>query len=95
MINKTEYAFHNAGVSYEKNGKKFMIQHPYIKKTLIHKAVRLHESNCGKIIFVTVTRKINGRKYEGAFNTEREALRYIDTMLIKEGREPEYILKKT
>ncbi len=94
MVNKTKYKFHNSGVSYEKDGKNITIQHPYIKKKKLASNVKLNESNCGRIRYVEVDKRINGNRYSAAFNTEREAYKFLDVALIKEGLEPQFILKK-
>ena len=41
-----------------------------------------------------VDKKIDGKRLEAVFKTEREALKAVDIFLIENGREPEYILRR-
>jgi len=41
-----------------------------------------------------VEKTVNGSRLEGVFETKREAFKAVDIHLIKNGREPELILKK-
>lgn len=41
-----------------------------------------------------VEKTVNGSRLEGVYETKREAFKAVDIHLIKNGREPELILKK-
>ena len=41
-----------------------------------------------------VEKTVNGSRLEGVYDTKREAFRAVDIHLIKNGKEPELILKK-
>tara|TARA_R100001440_G_scaffold65167_2_gene85951 strand:+ start:456 stop:752 length:297 start_codon:yes stop_codon:yes gene_type:complete len=41
-----------------------------------------------------VRKEVNKQKLDRIYMSEREALRAVDMLLIKNGREPQYILKK-
>ena len=41
-----------------------------------------------------VEKTVNGSRLEGVYDTQREAFKAVDIHLIKNGREPELILKK-
>ena len=41
-----------------------------------------------------VEKTVNGSRLEGVYDTQREAFRAVDIHLIKNGKEPELILKK-
>jgi hypothetical protein len=42
-----------------------------------------------------VDKMVNGQKLSQVFSTKREALKAIDILLIRNGREPEHILKRS
>tara|TARA_R100000734_G_C3255858_1_gene55982 strand:+ start:133 stop:465 length:333 start_codon:yes stop_codon:yes gene_type:complete len=85
------------GVRIKSNGKREkLIPWSSIKKHQLAKGVyRLESKFKGDNLNLYMARKtINNVNMTGLYNTERECYKAIDLFLIKNGKEPKFILKK-
>lgn len=65
-----------------------------VKKETIEPAIkRCTAPRYGVDVYI-VDKKVGGNRFTGCYDTEKEALKAVDIFLIKNGREPKYILRK-
>jgi len=74
---------------------KRLIPWSLIHKETVMKSVKHCTSPKYGIDVYVVDKTINGQKLSQVFPNKREALKAIDMLLIRNGREPEHILKRS
>ena len=65
-----------------------------VKKVVVAPAIKHCTNEKYGLDMYLVEKTVNGSRLEGVYDTKREAFRAVDIRLIKNGKEPELILKK-
>jgi hypothetical protein len=65
-----------------------------VKKVVVAPAIRHCTNEKYGLDMYLVEKTVNGSRLEGVYDTKREAFKAVDIHLIKNGKEPELILKK-
>ena len=65
-----------------------------VKKVVVAPAIKHCTNEKYGLDMYLVEKTVNGSRLEGVYDTKRDAFRAVDIHLIKNGREPELILKK-
>ena len=65
-----------------------------VKKEVVAPAVKRCTNEKYGLDMYLVEKTVDGSRLEGVFESKREAFRAVDIHLIKNGREPELILKR-
>lgn len=82
-------------VPIENRGKtKKFIPWNIVDKTRVDAGIYKCESKADNVACWHVRKEVNHDKLDRIYMTERDALKAVDMLLIKHGREPKYILKK-
>lgn len=65
-----------------------------VKKVVVAPAIKHCTNEKYGLDMYLVEKTVNGSRLEGVYDTKREAFKAVDIHLIKNGKEPELILKK-
>lgn len=65
-----------------------------IKKNTSIKGLRVITAKTKKIKLYQLEKMVDSQRIIGLFDTEKDALKYLDKALIMRGKEPMYVLKK-
>ena len=65
-----------------------------VSKEFVRPAIRHITAPKHGVDVYSVDKKVGDNRLVGTYSTEREALKAVDIFLIRNGREPKYILRK-
>ena len=65
-----------------------------VKKVVVAPAIKHCTNEKYGLDMYLVEKTVNGSRLEGVYDTKREAFKAVDIHLIKNGKDPELILKK-